>query len=185
MIVDNRGGAGGSIGADAVAKAAPDGYTLFIGKVGTHTINTGLFKKLPYDPVRDFTPLGIVASAPVAVVVHPSTPHTSIDRLIAAAKREPGGVCFGSAGNGTPGHLIGEMFAKAADVTLKHVPYKGSAPAVTDSARQPDSADVRSGPVGAATRQERQVASIGGQQRHALTRAAGCADFERSRAERI
>ena len=87
---------------------------------------------MPYDPVKDFTPLGLVASAPVAVVVHPSTAYRSIESLIAAARREPRGICFGSAGNGTPGHLTGEMFAKAAGVTLKHVPYKGSAPAVTD-----------------------------------------------------
>jgi tripartite-type tricarboxylate transporter receptor subunit TctC len=132
VVVDNRGGAGGSIGADVVAKSAPDGYTLLIGTVGTHAINPALYRKLPYDATADFTPLGLLASAPVAVVVHPRTPYQSIADLVAAAKKEPGGIAFGSAGNGTPGHLTGEMFAKAAGVELKHVPYKGSAPALTD-----------------------------------------------------
>lgn len=132
VVVDNRGGAGGSIGADVVAKAAPDGTTLLIGTVGTHAINPALYRKLPYDAVADFTPIGLLASAPVAVVVNPKTPYASIADLVAAAKKEPGAIAFGSAGNGTPGHLTGEMFAKAAGVELKHVPYKGSAPAVTD-----------------------------------------------------
>ncbi len=132
VVVDNRGGAGGSIGADVVAKSTPDGYTLLIGTVGTHAINPALYRKLPYDAIADFTPLGLLASAPVAVVVHPRTPYNSLADLVAAAKKEPGGIAFGSAGNGTPGHLTGEMFAKAAGIELKHVPYKGSAPALTD-----------------------------------------------------
>ena len=132
VVVDNRGGAGGSIGADATAKAAPDGYTLMLGTVGTHAINSSLYKKLPYDAVRDFTPLGLVASAPLAVVVNADTPYRSLAELIAAAKRAPGTINFGTAGNGTPGHLTGEMFAKAAGVELRHVPYKGSAPAIAD-----------------------------------------------------
>jgi len=132
VIVDNRGGAGGSIGADIVAKAPADGYTLLMGTVGTHAINPSLYRKLPYDAVEDFTALGLVASAPVAIVVHPSAPYKSVGELIAAAKREPGSIYFGSAGNGTPGHLTGEMFAKAAGVQFKHVPYKGSAPALND-----------------------------------------------------
>ncbi len=132
VIVDNRGGAGGSIGADMVAKAAPDGYTLLIGTVGTHAINPSLYRKLSYDAAKDFMPLGPIATAPVAVVTYPGAPYSTVAELIAAAKREPGNINFGSAGNGTPGHLTGEMFAKAAGVDLKHVPYKGSAPAVTD-----------------------------------------------------
>ena len=132
VVVDNRGGAGGSIGADAVAKSPADGYALLMGTVGTHAINPALYKKLPYDASKDFTSLGLIALAPVAVVVHPGTPYNSVAELIAAAKREPGRINFGSAGNGTPGHLTGEMFAKAAGIELKHVPYKGSAPAVTD-----------------------------------------------------
>ena len=132
VVVDNRGGAGGSIGADAVAKAPPDGYTLLMGTVGTHAINASLYRRLPYDPVRDFTALGLVASAPVAVVVPAASPFASVADLVAAARREPDTIAFGSAGNGTPGHLTGELFAKAAGVNLRHVPYKGSAPAVTD-----------------------------------------------------
>lgn len=132
VVVDNKGGAGGSIGADIVAKAPPDGYTVLMGTVGTHAINPSLYRKLPYDPVADFSALGLVASAPVAIVVHPSAPYKTVGELIAAAKREPGSIYFGSAGNGTPGHLTGEMFAKAAGVQFKHVPYKGSAPALND-----------------------------------------------------
>lgn len=132
VVVDNKGGAGGGIGADAVAKSAPDGYTLLMGTVGTQAINATLYKKLPYDPVKDFTPLGLAASAPVAVVVNALAPYATISDLIAAARKAPGSIAFGSAGNGTPGHLTGEMFAKAAGVSLKHVPYRGSAPAVTD-----------------------------------------------------
>jgi tripartite-type tricarboxylate transporter receptor subunit TctC len=132
MLVDNRGGAGGSIGADAVAKAAPDGYTVLVGTVGTHAINQALYRKLPYDAKADFTPIALIAMAPVALVVHPGSPYNSVAELIAAAKKEPGMIPFGSAGNGTPGHLTGEMFSKAAGITLKHVPYKGSAPAITD-----------------------------------------------------
>ena len=130
--VDNRGGAGGSIGADHVAKSPGDGYTLLMATVGTHAINASLYRKLPYDAVADFTPLGVIASAPVSVVVHPGAPYNNVAELIAAAKAAPGSINYGSAGNGTPGHLTGEIFAKAAGIDLKHVPYKGSAPALTD-----------------------------------------------------
>ncbi len=132
VVVDNRGGAGGSIGADSVAKSAPDGYTLLLGTVGTHAINPSLYRKLPYDATRDFTPLGLVALAPMAIVVNPATPYRNLAELIAAARSAPGTLNFGSAGNGTPGHLTGEMFAKAIGAELKHVPYKGSAPGLTD-----------------------------------------------------
>jgi tripartite-type tricarboxylate transporter receptor subunit TctC len=132
VVVENKGGAGGSIGADTVAKSPPDGYTLLMGTVGTNAINGALYRKLPYDQVRDFTPIALVASAPVALVVNPSAQIASVRDLVARAKAKPGEVGFGSAGSGTPGHLTGEMFASAAGVKLQHVPYKGSAPAVTD-----------------------------------------------------
>jgi len=132
VVVDNRGGAGGSIAAEGVAKSPPDGYTLLMGTVGTQAINAFLYKKLAYDPARDFTALGLAASAPVAAVVNVNAPYANIADLIAAAKRQPGSIAFGSAGNGTPGHLTGELFAKAAGIDLKHVPYRGSAPAITD-----------------------------------------------------
>src|SRR5262245_6656744 len=132
VVIDNRGGAGGSLGADAVAKSAPDGRTLLMGTVGTHAINPSLYKKLAYDAERDFTPIALVAMAPVAIVVHPSQPMNTVADLVALAKHMPGQLNFGSAGAGTPGHLTGEMFKSAAGISLQHVPYRGSAPAVTD-----------------------------------------------------
>lgn len=132
VIVDNRGGAGGSIAADHVAKSPPDGYTMLMGTVGTQAINATLYKNLPYDPMKDFTPLGLAASAPVALVVHADSPFKTVADLVAAAQAKPGALAFGSAGSGTPGHLTGELFAKAANVKFLHVPYRGSAPAVSD-----------------------------------------------------
>ena len=132
VIVDNRGGAGGSIGAENVAKSPADGYTLLMATVGTHAINASLYRNLPYDPVKDFTPIALVAAAPVALVAHPSVPVASVAELLARAKAQPGAISFGTAGNGTPGHLTGEMFRAATGADLKHVPYKGSAPAITD-----------------------------------------------------
>jgi tripartite-type tricarboxylate transporter receptor subunit TctC len=132
VIVENRGGAGGSIGADVVAKSAPDGYTLIMATVGTHAINASLYKHLAYDPVKDFTPVSLVAAAPVALVAHPSVPVQSVADVIALAKAKPGSLTFGTAGNGTPGHLTGEMFRAATGTDLRHIPYKGSAPAVAD-----------------------------------------------------
>ncbi len=132
VLVDNRGGAGGSLGADSVAKSAPDGQTLLMATVGTHAINPALYRKLPYDPLRDFTPIAMVAMAPVAIVVNPAQPIGSLAELVALARKMPGKLNYGSAGVGTPGHLTGEMFKAAASVDIQHVPYKGSAPALTD-----------------------------------------------------
>jgi tripartite-type tricarboxylate transporter receptor subunit TctC len=132
VLVDNRGGAGGSLGADSVAKSAPDGQTLLMATVGTHAINPALYRKLPYDPLRDFTPIAMVAMAPVAIVVNPAQPIGNLAELVALARKMPGKLNYGSAGVGTPGHLTGEMFKAAAGVDIQHVPYKGSAPALTD-----------------------------------------------------
>ena len=132
VVIDNRGGAGGGLGADAVAKSAPDGQTLLRATVGTHAINPSLYKKLPYDAVKDFTPIGLVAMAPVAIVVHPSLKANDVAELVALAKSTRSKLNYGSAGAGTPGHLTGEMFKAAAGIDLQHVPYRGSAPAVTD-----------------------------------------------------
>jgi tripartite-type tricarboxylate transporter receptor subunit TctC len=132
VIVDNRGGAGGNIGAESVARAAPDGYTLLMGTVGTQAINPALYTKLAYDPTRDLAPVALVAAAPVAVVVHPSVGAKSVKELLALARAKPGQLTFGTAGSGTPGHLTGEMFKSATAASLVHVPYKGSAPAVSD-----------------------------------------------------
>jgi tripartite-type tricarboxylate transporter receptor subunit TctC len=132
IIVDNRGGAGGSIGADVVAKSAPDGQSLLIGTVGTNAINSALYATLPYDPVKDFTPLALIAQAPVAIVVHPSLQAQTLADLVALAKQKPGRLNYGTAGPGTPGHLTAEMFRAAAGINIQHVPYRGSAPAITD-----------------------------------------------------
>jgi tripartite-type tricarboxylate transporter receptor subunit TctC len=132
VLVDNRGGAGGSLGADAVAKSAPDGQTLLMATVGTHAINPALYKNLSYDAERDFTAIALVAQAPVTVVVHPSQPVTKLADLVDLARRMPGKLNYGSAGVGTPGHLTAEMFKTAAGIEIQHIPYKGSAPAVTD-----------------------------------------------------
>lgn len=130
VIIENRGGAGGSVGAKAVAQSTPDGYTLLLGTVGTAAINPALYPKLGYDAVKDFQTVAIVGAAPVALVVHPSVLANTVKELLAlAAKRE---LRFGSAGNGTPGHLTGEIFKAAARVELTHMPYKGSAPALQD-----------------------------------------------------
>jgi tripartite-type tricarboxylate transporter receptor subunit TctC len=132
VVVENRGGAGGSIGAEVVARSAPDGYTLLMGTVGTNAINGALYKNLPHDPVKDFTPVALVASSPVALVVNPKAGLATVADFIAKARETPGQLAFGSAGAGSPGHLTGEMFATSAHVQLQHVPYKGSAPAVVD-----------------------------------------------------
>ncbi|MBX9811996.1 MAG: tripartite tricarboxylate transporter substrate binding protein [Burkholderiales bacterium] len=132
VIVDNRGGAGGVIGADNVAKSAPDGYTMLMGTVGTQAINVNLYQKLPYDPLKDLLPVTLVAAAPVALVAHPSVPAGSVRDLLALAKSKPGALTFGSAGSGSPGHLSGEIFKSMTGAPIMHVPYKGSAPAVQD-----------------------------------------------------
>ncbi len=132
VVIDNRGGAGGSVGAEAVARATSDGQTLLMATVGTHAINPALYRKLGYDPVRDFTPIALVAAAPLAVVVHPAQAADSLAALVALATKTPGKLTYGTAGNGTPGHLTGVMFRSAAGIDITHVPYKGSAPALTD-----------------------------------------------------
>jgi tripartite-type tricarboxylate transporter receptor subunit TctC len=131
VVVDNRGGAGGNIGADVLAKSPPDGHTLMMGTVAL-AISAGLYRKLPFDVAKDFAPVTLVASVPMILVVHPSVPAKSVQELIALAKRQPGTLTFASAGNGTPSHLAGELFAKSAEVRMVHVPYKGGAPAVVD-----------------------------------------------------
>jgi len=131
VVVDNRAGAGGNLGAELAAKAAPDGYTLFMG-TPAHAINTGLYRKLNYDLIRDFSPVTQVTSGQYVVVVHPSLPAKSIRELIALARGKPGQLNYASAGSGNATHLAGELFASATRIKLVHVPYKGSGPAVTD-----------------------------------------------------
>jgi tripartite-type tricarboxylate transporter receptor subunit TctC len=130
FVVDNRAGAGTTIAAEIVAKAPPDGYTLFMQDMTTQAINASLYKKLPYDTVKDFTPITLVASSPLILVVHPSLPAKSVNELIALAKAKPGQIAFASSGNGTILHLAAETFKSMARVDMIHVPYKGSSQAV-------------------------------------------------------
>jgi len=130
--VENKAGAGGAIGSDFVAKAAPDGYTLLLGATGPITISQSLSPKPNYDSVRDFAPISIVATVPTMLVVNPKLATTSVAELIALAKANPGKLNFASTGSGATPHLSGELFKLMAGVDIKHVPYKGSAPAVTD-----------------------------------------------------
>lgn len=131
VIVDNRAGAGGNLGAEIAAKAPPDGYTLFMASPA-HAINTGLYRRLTYDLVRDFAPVTLVTMGQYVIVVHPSLPVKSVKELIALARARPGQLNYASAGNGNATHLAGELFNKLARVNLVHVPYKGSGPALTD-----------------------------------------------------
>ncbi|HEX3632478.1 MAG TPA: tripartite tricarboxylate transporter substrate binding protein [Casimicrobiaceae bacterium] len=132
VIIDNRPGAAGNIGSDLVAKSAPDGYTLLMGTVGTHAINPSLYGKMPYDHVKDFVPIVLVAGVPNVLEVTPSLPVNSVAELIKLAKEKPGQLNFASSGSGTSIHLSGELFKTMAGVDMMHVPYKGSAPALTD-----------------------------------------------------
>jgi tripartite-type tricarboxylate transporter receptor subunit TctC len=132
VVVDNHPGAGGNIGSDIVAKAAPDGYTLLMGTVGTHAINVSLYAKMPYDAVKDFVPIVLVAGVPNVLVVNPALPVKTVADLIKLAKDKPGAINFASSGNGTSIHLSGELFKSLTGVQMTHVPYKGSAPALTD-----------------------------------------------------
>jgi tripartite-type tricarboxylate transporter receptor subunit TctC len=132
VVIDNRPGAGTIIGTEATAKSAPDGYTFMLGTVSSHAINPALNAKLPFDPVKDFTPLSLVASIPFAMIVHPSVPARSVQEFVALAKAKPGQLNYSSAGNGTSNHLAGELLKSMAGIDLVHVPYKGSAPALND-----------------------------------------------------
>ena len=132
VVVDNRPGAGGTVGTKAVAKSEPDGYTLVLGYTGTLAIGPSLYRNAGYDPRKDFAPIGLIGNAPNSLVVHPSFPATTVAELIAYAKANPGKVNFGSAGAGTVSHITGEYFARAAGITLVHIPYKGTGPALTD-----------------------------------------------------
>ena len=132
IVIENKGGAGGSIATRQVAKAAPDGYTLGLGGTGTHAINPTLYPNVGYDPRKDFAPVGLIATSALVVLVNTSVPAKTIGELIALAKRDPGKLNYASAGVGSGIHLGAELFATMAGVKLTHIPYKGSAPALTD-----------------------------------------------------
>src|SRR5437762_8189234 len=132
IVIENKGGAGGSIATRQVAKAAPDGYTLGLGGTGTLAINPTLYPNVGYDPRKDFAPVGLIATSALVVLVHPSVEAKSIAELIAMAKREPGKLNYASAGSGSGIHLGTELLAHMANIKLTHIPYKGSSPALTD-----------------------------------------------------
>jgi tripartite-type tricarboxylate transporter receptor subunit TctC len=132
VIVDNRSGAGGAIAGEMVAKSPPDGYMLLVGTIASLATNVSLQKKLPYDPVRDFAPITLLATQNLMLLVHPSLPVKTVKELTALAKKRPGSLSFSSAGNGTGGHLSGELYKMLAGVDLLHVPYKGVTPAMVD-----------------------------------------------------
>lgn len=132
VVVENKGGAGGIIGTDFVAKSAPDGYTLLMTISSTQAINPSLYRSIPFDPVKDFEPISVVATVPNVLVVNPAFPAKSMAELIAMAKAKPDYYRFASAGNGTLNHLLGEMLNSMAGIKLEHVPYKGVAPALND-----------------------------------------------------
>ncbi len=132
VIIDNRAGAGGNIGGQFAARAPADGYTIFMGTVGTHAINEWLYKKMPFSPNKDFAPLTRVANVPNLLVANPAQPFKNVKELISYAQAHPGQVNFGSSGSGSSIHLSGELFKMMTKVDMIHIPYKGSAPAVTD-----------------------------------------------------
>jgi tripartite-type tricarboxylate transporter receptor subunit TctC len=132
VIVDNRAGAGGTVGADFVAKAPADGYTLLMGVTGTNAISGALYPRLPYDIARDFAPVSLVVSSPLVLVKSPGFAPATVQQLVAAARARPAAINYGSAGNGTSMHLTGEMFKLTTHVSMLHIPYRGSAGALTD-----------------------------------------------------
>src|SRR5919204_1020798 len=132
VVIDNRPGAGGSVGAELAAKSAPDGYTLFLAGVGSHAVNPNLHSRLPYDPVRDFAPITLVASAPSVLVVNPAVPARSVAEFTAYARANPGKLNYASNGQGSAAQLAAAMYESMAGVKMVHVPYKGIAPAMTD-----------------------------------------------------
>jgi tripartite-type tricarboxylate transporter receptor subunit TctC len=131
-IVENKPGAGTTLGANEVARSEPDGYTLLMATSTTLAINKTLYRKLPYDPVKDFTPIALLAGVPFALIVNPMLPAKTLDEFIAYAKSKPGELAYGSAGNGSPQHLGAEMLKTAAGIDIRHVPYRGSVPAMID-----------------------------------------------------
>ena len=132
VVIDNRPGAGGSVGAELAAKAPADGYTLFLAGVGSHAVNPNLHARLPYDPVKDFTPITLLATAPSVLVVNPGLPARNIAELTAYARAHPGKLNYASNGNGSAAQLAAAMYESMANVRMVHVPYKGIAPALTD-----------------------------------------------------
>jgi tripartite-type tricarboxylate transporter receptor subunit TctC len=132
VVIENKAGAGGNIGTDMVAKAAPDGYTILLAASGPMAVNSTLYKSLPYDPLRDFAPIIQISALPMVLEVHPSVPAKDLKSFIELVKSKPEAFSFASAGNGTPQHLVGELFNTVAGTKMQHIPYKGAGPALND-----------------------------------------------------
>jgi tripartite-type tricarboxylate transporter receptor subunit TctC len=132
VVIDNRVGASGNLGADAIAKAAPDGYTIGIVTSSTHAVAVSLSSKLPYDPLKDFTPITMIANSPYVLVLYPGVPAKDVKELVALAKAKPGTLNFGSSGNGSTNHLAGELLKSMTGINIVHLPYRGAAPAMND-----------------------------------------------------
>ena len=132
IVVENKPGAGGNIGLDAAAKSPPDGYTIAMGQTSNLAVNPTLYSNLPFDPLKDFAPIALISSQPLIVVVSAASPYKTLRDLVEAARQNPGKINMASAGNGTIGHIGGEIFQRRAGIKMTHVPYKGAGPAVTD-----------------------------------------------------
>lgn len=133
FVIENRGSAGGIIGSDLVAKAAPDGYTLLLGQTGPNAINPALFAKMPYDPIKDFAPVIQLTSYAYVIALHPGVPVKTLPELLALAKAKPGALSFGTAGTGSSAQLAAELFMRSTQTTMTHIPYKGAGPALLDT----------------------------------------------------
>ena len=176
IVIENRGGAGGSIATRQIAKSAPDGYTLGLGGTGTLAINPTLYGNVGYDPRKDFAPIGLIATSALVVCVNPSLPVRTIPELIALAKKTPGTLTYASAGTGSGIHLGSEYFASIAGIKLTHVPYKGSSPALTDLIGGHVAIYFSSLPPGGRPGEGGQGAGARGDQRQALADLPGPAD---------
>ncbi|HUP94132.1 MAG TPA: tripartite tricarboxylate transporter substrate-binding protein, partial [Burkholderiales bacterium] len=176
VLVENRTGAGGNVGSETVAKAAPDGYTLLIASPA-NTINPSLYTKMPYDPMRDLAPIGLIGSVPTVLIANRSLPVQNVKELVALARSQPGALTYGSGGSGTTEHLAGEMFKSAARVDILHVPYKGGAQVMTDLLGGADRAHVRQSAGSAAAHQRREIESARCCKRATFTGAASGSDF--------
>ena len=180
IVIDNRAGAGGTVGTRALAKSDPDGYTIGLGYTGTLAIGPNLYSNVGYDPRKDFSSIGRIATAPNTLVVHPSFPAKSVQELIAYAKANPGKVSYGSAGIGTVSHVCGEYFASATGIKLVHIPYKGTGPGAARRDRRSHPDGVRADPGHLFECQGRHHADAGGDQRRTLDACARDADHRRA-----
>ena len=184
VIIDNRPGAGANIGAEIVVKSPPDGYTLLAAST-IHTINPSLYRKLAYDPVKDFTPITLIAATSQVLAVHPSLPVKTVKELVAYAKKRPGEINYSSAGSGSQPHLTAELFKSRTGINIVHVPYKGAPPAMTDLLAGHVALSFATSPSAVPHVKAGKLRALAGQHGEAHFRVAGCADHSRGRRTRI